>query len=118
MPHADPLNPIRCEHHFIDLDFSMKTGDWSQEMSVFFTLKMKRGIEKAELFTIYSSQGRILLSVSMEAGHVVISYHEAAAPVRAARLSTSGNAIHFEKIGPALDDDEYVRHFTGVKYFT
>ena len=71
---------------------------------MFFTIKMKPG-QKSELFTIYSSQGRILLKVSVDK-QVVVAFQEAAAGVRAARVSTSGNTIHSEKIGPALDNDE------------
>lgn len=72
---------------------------------------MKPSLEKAEFFTIFSSQGRILLSVGIESRHFVVSYHEAAAGVRAARISTSGNAIHSEKISPALDNQS-VKNFS------
>lgn len=87
----------------MDINFYIKEA-WASEISVFFTLKMKPGF-RGELFIVYSSQGRVLLSVGVDK-QVVVAYQEAAAGVRAARISTSGSAIHEEKIGPALNDNE------------
>ncbi|VDM24208.1 unnamed protein product [Hydatigera taeniaeformis] len=93
-------------------DLLVNTEAWASETSVFFTLKIKPGY-KGELFAVYSSQGRVLLSVGVDK-RVVVAYQEAASGVRAARISATGTTIHREKIGPALDDNEW--HRVGLNF--
>ncbi len=73
-------------------------------MSVFFTVHVKPGMT-GELFAIYSSQGRVLLSVGIDR-QVTVSYQDAAAGVRFARTSASGNAMQTEKFGSRIDDGQ------------
>lgn len=73
-------------------------------MSIMFTIRMHPG-SKMEILTIFSAEGRVLLSVAFDR-NLVISFQDGITPIRASRFSVTGNEIQTFKLGPAIDDNE------------